>query len=77
MTRLIRKGGAPLVEKQSHRVSVYELLHEDRFIYAAYDEIRKQIVTFFPLGWRPSDPVSGWVPPHDREPPGAYFGAKV
>lgn len=44
--RLIQDGQAPLVEKQSCRVSVFRISVEDKPVNVVYDRRTKEIVTF-------------------------------
>jgi hypothetical protein len=40
---------ARLVERQSQRVSVWDVLWEDKTLRAVYDKFRGEIVTFLPI----------------------------
>lgn len=48
LVRMIQRGQGRLLEKQSLRVSTFELNAFDKILYVVYDKHRKTIVTFLP-----------------------------
>lgn len=48
----IQNGVAKFVERQSNRISVYEILVEGKIIPVVYDKIRKNIVTVLPPDYK-------------------------
>ena len=48
---MIRSGDSTVVERQSHRVVIHEVIYEDVTMHVAYDGLRSQIATFlYPEG---------------------------
>lgn len=47
--KAIQTGKSTVIEKQSHRVTVHELIIEGEPVRVVYDRIRKTIVTFLPF----------------------------
>ena len=45
----IQTGAAKFLERQSNRVSVFEVSYEDKAIPVVYDRLRKTIVTTLPI----------------------------
>lgn len=46
ITRIIQSGKAAFLERQSRRVTVWDLTYKGVEVRAVYDKIRKEIVTF-------------------------------
>lgn len=49
LVKMIQSGKSTVIERQSLRVSVHELMIEDEPVRVVYDRIRKTIVTFLPF----------------------------
>ncbi len=48
ITSQIKKGTLELIDKQSHRVSRYKYIFEEKEYMICYDTFRKQPITIFP-----------------------------
>jgi hypothetical protein len=46
---MIQEGEAQFVEKQSNRVSIFQLTYKEKSVKVVYDKLRKTIVSFLPL----------------------------
>src|SRR5689334_7388305 len=59
MIKMIQTGNATLVRKQSHRVSIFSLIFEEKEVVIVYDKERKSIASFLPLEAKKEDIFMG------------------
>lgn len=49
IVRMIQGGQASIVRRQSHRVSIFSLIFEEKEVVIVYDKQRKSLASFLPL----------------------------
>lgn len=59
MIKMIQTGKAKIVRKQSHRVSIFSLIFEEKEVIVVYDKERKNIASFLPLEAKEKDTFMG------------------
>lgn len=59
MIKMIQTGEAQVVRKQSHRVTIFSLIFEEKEVVVVYDKERKNIASFLPLEAKDEDIFMG------------------